>query len=229
MRKGDLRAISDLVRYNPRRMTEAQHFTAIQKKAANRWLEYQWGVKPLVHDIYDVANSYLSAVRRGAYRYAEASSQTHTSATSSSVLGGPWGNVKVQKGTNWYVSSRARARYFVTIPELKNLSESGLINLPSVLWEITPYSFVFDSIINIGDVLDSLDALAGVSALIFIQTTLQKSETWMEFGGSYSRHAQRYFTRSSPLGTLPIPKLAFRQSGGMTKALNLVALLRQMR
>jgi hypothetical protein len=229
LRKKGMRTITSLITYDPRRDPDGSKlFTRQQKALANRWLQYQWGVKPLVNDLYDVTNVFMSKVKLGEHRYAEAKAGTFESfheKFKSLVVANQW----VERGCNWETGMRAKARYRIALPEIKSLQELGLLNLPQVLWEVTPYSFVFDSLINIGEVLESMDALTGVTDLRYYTTTMQKCSAWITFAGGTGTYQQEYFTRSATQTNLPMPKLRFKQSGGMVKALNLVALLRQLR
>lgn len=200
-------------------------FQRKQKDLARRWLQYNWGMKPLIDDLYGCVNLYMAKVKLGQYRYASARVKSD----------GDWqvstpkvGDLKVDKGGRWQQSSVAKGRYFISEPALKTLSETGMINLPSVLWEVTPYSFVIDSLINIGEVLNSMDALAGVSSIQYQVTIRSYQSVWVTANGGTGLAERKYYSRGNVMGSLPMPKLQFKQSGGMQKALNLLALLRQL-
>nr|UUW21399.1 MAG: maturation protein [Sanya fiers-like virus 47] len=149
-RKG--RAFSDFVRMMQRPRTKKE------KAIANRVLQYNFGISPLMSDVHEAAAALLSRLQLGTYRYVEArQSQTryHKHAGAEGVEG----------YSEVVLKAKARARYRVDYKLLADLKSYGITNPAATLWEITPWSFVVDWVIGVGDFLDQLDATLGISDL----------------------------------------------------------------
>lgn len=147
------RATADFVRslQNPR--------TKIDRRLANRWLQYQFGIRPLMGDLYESAQLLRNQVVRGIYRYDEVYEK--------GVV--PWKNHPVgdfQPSLFMeHYRAKLRCRYRVRDSQLKTLNSLGITNPLAVLWELVPWSFAIDWIINVGEFIDSLDALVGIDQL----------------------------------------------------------------
>jgi hypothetical protein len=139
----------------------------VSKSIANKYLEYVYGWKPLVQDVYALAMLAKKQTARSLLLHGEGKSSRAEYCTSPQSdlytvdLGPLAGSAKVncsvwaQVDPNW---SGARA-----------LNQLGLINPLSLVWELTPWSFVVDWLLPIGSVLQAMSAPAG---LIFIDGSI---------------------------------------------------------
>lgn len=127
--------------------------------AANYWLQYQYGWKPLLNDVKNAAEAVAEAVNRNDDRSTSRvrSSRTYSRAWSDSnytleanplYKGAVSGYVRVSRRAVW--------RFKPTAADLPGLF--GLTNPFEVVWEIIPFSFVADWFLPIGNYLSSLDA-----------------------------------------------------------------------
>jgi len=128
------------------------------RNLANNWLQYQYGLKPLVSDIYGSAEALRDVLARG--KTFKVSVSDHQSAVREKTytLGSSLSQVELNR--------RVTARYKVSSQALKSLAEVGITNPAVVVWELIPYSFVIDWMLPVGDWLSSLNALSGVEDLI---------------------------------------------------------------
>jgi hypothetical protein len=181
-----------------------------------------------MNDIYGSAEALASRIRTGFYLHVNTSSKEETEAHK--VTSGTYG-LKVLRNSKFVTVKRSRARYRIRDAGLKQLSQVGITNPALLVWELIPYSFVFDWIIPVGDFLGSLDALVGVENLLvgdsytvtsYHENVLEKtqSKTYVRIV-DYSR-----FVLSS---SLLFPKLSYKPSKSLTAVANGVALLRQLR
>ncbi len=125
------------------------------------YLEFYFGWKPLVGDIYDAIKVMDSPF--------------NTFSVKSSAKGSipdPF-NVNTQGQDATYVTSeylfgeykqtvRLQADLVITNPNLAMMESFGIANPLSIAWELVPFSFVVDWFVNVGDYLGSLTDFAGV-------------------------------------------------------------------
>lgn len=118
---------------------------------ADNYLLYQFGIKPLVHDVLDAARSY--GYKSGRPRLIRVAVSKRV--TSHSKHHGYWAQKaerQVRKSIVCYLQTDEIA------------DESGMLDLPSILWERFPYSFVVDWWINIGAYLQALHVARTVNS-----------------------------------------------------------------
>lgn len=152
-------------RYNSKskvtRETQEQQF---QDFAAQTWLQYSYGWKPLLNDVYSAAEAfaYYFTESNGAWRHGSGRASTYR-------------GTNVRKLASYYANDyailvRRRHKYGVTyrIPEgvVSPATTFGLSNPLVVAWEIVPFSFVADWFIPIGQTLENLTAYDG---LVFLK------------------------------------------------------------
>lgn len=131
--------------------------TRADRAIANRWLSYSFGLKPLMSDIYGLADASLMLLHEGFPQYQLVSERTTTEDHVSLGL--------VRGMTTARTLKRVRARYMIQSEERKLLSQLGITNPASFMWEMTPWSFAVDWVLDIGKFLQGLDALVGISQL----------------------------------------------------------------
>lgn len=127
-----------------------------------RWLELQYGWKPLLSDVYGSVDALTRRpsdnwIVTGTGLARERNNGVHSMEFTNA--GSPAGQVDVSK-SGWrgcYVRIDA-------IPEndlLMSLSSLGITNPALIGWELVPFSFVVDWFLPIGSFLESLDAMLG--------------------------------------------------------------------
>lgn len=110
---------------------------------SNSWLEYQFGIKPIINDCYGAVEAYHSKMQAGEVVTASARKQI-----------GPYGS--------WY---RAGVIGYVRSPELRSLQQLGLTNPVLAAWELVPLSFIVDWFLPIGSYLSYMDSTLGLSSV----------------------------------------------------------------
>lgn len=131
---------------------------------ADNYLLYQFGVKPLVHDVLDAARSY--GYKSGRPKLIRVSVRKRVT-THGSTSHGFWNQkseCQVRKSIVCYLHTDELA------------DESGVLDLPSILWERVPYSFVVDWWVNVGAYLSALHMARTVNGLTqFCQTSTERT------------------------------------------------------
>lgn len=195
---------------------------------ANRWLEYQYGVKPLMSDIYATAAVLNKNVNEGILKYVEVST-LETSQSISKLSGSGERSYECTSTKTSIVRQKASARYRIASSKLMTATSVGITNPALLAWELIPYSFVIDWLIPIGDYLSSLDALWAVSDLKVIRSMRVDNYNWVTGNRGTSKCHQIQKSREAPVSSIPLPRLSFKPSQSAIAVANGMALLRQLR
>lgn len=132
------------------------------KQWANNWLEYQYGWRPLAQSIYETASLMTKPAKEGITvletRMSESERKQYVQNLS--------GLISVWEGTlNKRILLKVRLNF--RPGTLQNLSMISSLNPVSIAWELLPYSFVADWVIDIGGYLRNMET-AYLNDLIFM-------------------------------------------------------------
>lgn len=209
--------------------------------AANYWLQYQYGWKPLMNDAKNAAEAVAELVNRSD------SSTSSVSASSRLVQVLTYPNYVLENSPRFEgnvrlvvrISRRATWRFRPLAADLPGLL--GLVNPFEVAWEIIPFSFVADWFLPIGRYLSSLDAplrfshIGGTTGYRMQEESVTVPTFGSMYGfnvpsmgGGYSR--TRTTVSRNKLTSAPTPTLSsmsFEPKLGATRLTSAVALLRQ--
>lgn len=131
------------------------------KSAAGRWLQFAFGIKPTLDDVYESVASIHQKAREGLPCYLTSRARDHVKLV---LNGSRRGEFHTELDANLF--AKTRIRYIVRDSSLKALSQYGISNPAQAAWEVFPWSFAWDWIINVGEYISSLDALIGVEDLV---------------------------------------------------------------
>lgn len=225
--------------------TKQGYTSRVERFAAETWLEYTYGWKPLLQDVYSSAKAaaYYTTQHSAPVRSAKSRANGTQSKNVTAVNSG--------SPTEWLKYYREITRkdfceigVNFSIMEPPSFADSfGLNNPAAIAWELVPFSFVADWFIPIGTALESLSAYNG---LTFISGYVSKRSVIMDefrispagshsdgYGGSWyaqsctARKSQTelYITRS-PLTSFPTYGWpAFKSPASVSHAISAVALL----
>ncbi len=134
---------------------------------ANRYLEYVYGWKPLVNDIYTLVEKAKKISEDPLILNARGSS-TRQYDIRPQVFGAssPNSTTEILSGVD-LITTRCSI-WAKVLPEhagLRSLNQLGLVNPFSLAWELLPWSFVVDWVVPIGPVFEALTAPAGLQFL----------------------------------------------------------------
>lgn len=193
---------------------------------AAAWLEFRYAIMPLTYDVQDMLTwLYNSALRMPIFRVASGASDAFAEVFRST---GPFSPSRATTAT---IQVRT-ACYYSASAEADAMKRLGLINLPAVLWELTPLSFVADMVLPIGDFIANFDAMVGVSVLSCTRST----RTDMVDIRASTRYYTSYFGGSSGTGRFysrvvipaPVNLPIFTKSPSGKQLADVVALSRQI-
>jgi len=137
---------------------------------SNKYLEFIYGWKPLMNDVYSLVQLSKGHQLRGLLLNAQGDSRRDGDVPPIEFFDGSENNTfKMVSGSERAtVRTNIWARVDPDWQGLRSLNQLGLLNPLSLAWELTPWSFVVDWLLPIGSVLSALTAPAG---LIFISGT----------------------------------------------------------
>lgn len=207
--------------------------------ASDAWLEFQYGWKPLLQDIYGAVDLY-GQLGKDAMTCTVTNKKSVTVHTEKTLTGSQ--NYKrIWTGTHKYTVKVSITYGHPSVNLNANLaSQLGLTNPALLAWELAPFSFVVDWFLPIGSSLSSLDATIGLTfrygTLTYIDDINGQevvSQTYVSgFGADREllRHSVSSFQtlniRRTVLPGFPGPTLpTFKNPISMIHTLNSIALL----
>lgn len=195
-------------------------YVSYEHYLSSMWLELHFGFVPLMGDIHDSIKVLSNPVHN----------PTRVSYAGS--------NHRVVSQSGYYTArgnAVDRCRIFANVrvdnPNLALAERMGLVNPLAIAWELTPFSFVVDWFTNVGQIVESITDLAGLSleASGRTQKTHGSGSLVASSGGTvYQRMSLETFEMKRSPG-ISTPKLAFRNPLGQWKrAATQISLLVQL-
>lgn len=163
------------------------------KRLSSRWLELQYGWKPLLSDVYGAVEA-LDAEDQGTTKRYICTFRGKASEAWEGVIDRAY---NAPSNLNVFQSSRVSTRLrFDMIPDntfLQSLGSLGVTNPATIAWELTPWSFVIDWFLPIGEYINQLDAGIGWKFLAGTRSDRGfSSGYWLSFNRSnklgYTQH-----------------------------------------
>lgn len=214
-----------------------------QQAFANFWLEYNYGWKPFISDIYGAMDAFRKPfpqplVRVSAWAKLERRLVTTTKPTN-------WAThthfqeliQKLGYIIYWRLGDNASANFQRTAAQI------GMTNPALLAWELMPYSFVVDWFLPIGNYLSSLDATYGTvfHSGVRIDRPTKFSQTDTSATGEGGGYATQWVTggctairsydgfERTVLSAYPVPMLpSLKDPLGVSHALSAFSLLQQI-
>lgn len=198
-------------------------FAPPSQVVANNWLELQYGWLPLLHDMEDgakfLAHHHSYPLQHVVYaRLTKPGLVQSVSPSNTKLL-----------ACKAYTSVQIKA----ILKEKNVVSLSGLIDLPSIAWELTPYSFVVDWAIPIGEYLQARGLAQSLSG-----TFVTSKKTYFSWCGavnvganvqSWGNHSAMGVTLNRTVSTtlsVPLPEVVpLKEMFSWKRAANALALL----
>lgn len=191
---------------------------------ANSWLCYRYGITPLIRDI----NGSLAVLSGALDRPLLFSVSTSKKEKKSLVTVVPsYGTfppaTKVVERT-----LSLRAKSYVEVSNLEHMmgSSLGITNPLSLAWELTPFSFVVDWFLTVGDALEHLDTLWGVKRYTAFYTQKERQDSYTGVNGFRTSRVYRLTRRQS--FALSNPTIRYKPSITAMRIADAAALLTQL-
>lgn len=153
---------------------------------AKRWLEYQYGIRPLINSVYQTYHQIMAPARKPSYRLRGSSSDEDRKKYSFGQIAG----VPIQRLDVDSCRCSILAQYSIVEPSvLQSFANYSSINPASIAWELTPFSFVADWFIDIGGYLRNME-----TGLLYMNNLDWAGVT---FTRKWSRNQECYGTTTS--------------------------------
>lgn len=214
------------------------------KFLSDTWLEWSFGVKPLLNDLDDARqvldrrqNQLLQELIRVSGSGTVESAGFYNGTYVSGIINVVCGNTIKYTTSHRYigaVSSRASGSKLLTMSAL-GLSPRAFV---PTLWEAMPYSFLIDYFSNVGDVISAWSnqsvGLAWGQSTVRRSTEVESTRVYSlaNFAYTYEKALNDGKTKArnktigrSVIGSVPIPTLTFELPGFGNKWINMSALL----
>lgn len=226
---------------------KAKRSVATPEEFANLWLEYSYGWRPLINDIYgsceSIANTYhlKKPVEVSAVKTAE---RTTSTLNAGYQLGGvvtcnPLQPAIFADRIDTIRRSRTKVKFqFREFNEWsQTMSKTGIADPALLAWELLPYSFVIDWFVPVGKYLSSLNAMTGLNFIrgstATVSTTELTSTVVMAtpgYGIVNSVVKGVNFAKSRSIyTTAPMPRIpAFQPELSIEKGLSAISLMTQL-
>lgn len=181
------------------------------REAANRWLEWKYGWGPLLADVKGAGEFVGSLVMQRPPRFAVRSGKTEKVKNydfpnwTGYMAGTPLTDFTLATKNGWCLH-RAEAGLLLELQYRSSALAAqlgfGISDPLLVAWELTPFSFVFDWFIKVGELLETISALQGYKVLDGWTTRLYLYE------GQVTCRPNSGYTQ---VGVLHPPKIQFRE------------------
>lgn len=248
------RAKSDMSqdnRFSSQTMTFQRQNSRMSSFMSETWLEYSYGWKPLLKDVFDHAKALaeLQIERQNVIRFASGRHRTKLkTALRSKAPGSLETYLRESNDERW---CEYGAAFKLQGGELNTFTQLGIDNPMEVAWEIIPFSFVADWFLPVGEYLRSLTATSGlvfVHGYKSIRDVNSTTTSWFGDGSTVVSGAYKYGPLSgngtatilrmniirSKLLAFPTPSLpTFRdprrtKDDGLSRATSAIALLQSL-
>nr|UJQ85047.1 MAG: hypothetical protein 1 [Leviviridae sp.] len=220
------------------------------KVLSETWLEYSFGVAPLVNDIFNIAEASIRRfepciIRLSASGFDATATSTwtaHSGGVTSFVIGYPKSTIHICKHTTTIGVNRELTQGTTALERIVEYGNFNLSDIVPTAWELLPFSFLIDYFSNIGDILSA--ATMSFSSLRWTSQSSKQITQMICYDGKVIQHGggveledefispQYLVTRDRLIRSadgLSIPSLRFELPGRKNQFYNLAALMRVIR
>lgn len=207
------------------------------RDAADNWLQFQYGVMPLVYDAYALQEHYKRGFSRKGATHKVRVNRTNTASAVETLRGYP-SNFDRYSGSGTKYGITVAYEYRISDAEANNLTRLGATNPFLLAWEAVPLSFVIDWFMPIGAFLNALIAPFGTTFVSgyetrYIETDATCIHCRMGFdqyqsGSLTTVRVKRFASQRTTLTSYPSAKVSLGLGiDSISKGITALALLRQ--
>jgi hypothetical protein len=237
LRKGNISGANALISqrvkdFRPPRKRKKIIKAPTHDEFSSLWLEYQYGWKPFLQDIYGAAELLAATV--------VANPPVRATGKSKLILRDAGLHTTSGLGLDWQWESETSVKVSIDFvmenDAIRALQQTGISNPALLAWELLPYSFVVDWFLPVGQFLENLAAPAGlrfgsgfrtVKSSFYVHSIVAKHANASLSPGGIAKEGAS-ITREKII-TFPLPGLpSFKNPVSLTHAANAVSLVSQL-
>lgn len=156
----------------------------LKRPLSDVWLEWRYGIRPLLNDIYSISGA-LDKAQNGCYDSMwlyVVKVQEHDDEYEDWIDRTIASGLVVRQRRRGWASCRMRARYdyMVETDRYLSLVDLGVLDPVLLAWELQPFSFVVDWFLGVSDFLEGWTAQLGLKYLDGSISLNAKSTDWAE-------------------------------------------------
>lgn len=204
----------------------------VTKNLSERWLEYQYGWKPLMSDIHDQYKLFTEQIRKPQIMKSVRNLADHYDHIDT---WGRFGREEYEEEAQY----RAKVFYRVEDSALSRFHQIGLINPAEIAWALMPYSFVIDWFVPVGNVLEAMTSSFGTTFIGgYYGTRLTGRQKRQEDPGdgyrttctmqTRYRQVRRFSYVRETMSGYPIPGIYYKDPFSSSHITSALALIRQL-
>lgn len=135
-----------------------------KKELQNRYMELRYAIRPLVYDARDIVNALGKTRRYDKTRFTARGFERVRDGNSDTITLQPWSSWEHRVNRTIHLDVNIRAGILCDV-DISPMNIWGVDQPLETLWEITPFSFIIDWFINVGDTLAAWTPDSGVTQL----------------------------------------------------------------
>lgn len=184
-----------------------------RKKYTGAWLNYTYGIKPFMSDIYGIAS--MDPLKQVVWVSGTAESNDEYSGPAYTASG----------------KYREKHKFGLSLsdPLVASMAQTGMTNPALIAWELTPFSFMADWLLPVGPYLEMLSSTSGYTKHNGSVTTgwNYQGNAWSDRSGAQHRTKFRLIERT--IQSFPAPPLPrFKNPISPVHALNTLSIIHQL-
>lgn len=184
-----------------RALTGSKKSAPLGSSLADNWLALQYGVKPLLNDVYGAAE-HLAQNPKPPTFIVTGNGHANDSHQEYDYPGAGNSGRIIVKELDYDSRAKVQVRYQVANHAVKSMSQLGIVNPATLAWELLPWSFVVDWFLPVGDYLAGLNYDAGLEFVTGCEIQFTKNSwTHTLTGNDFISQPYRYTIGRTELGT----------------------------
>lgn len=168
-----------------RRKGRFTRLKSLKEFIGDNWLKYRYGFTPLVMTTNEILQGEFSVDRKPQRYTARGFASDHASTSDDTTTLGSYWDVENAISVTKKVDVRAGVLYEHAFTRIDRYGVR-LMDIPSVAWELIPYSFVIDWFINTNDLVRAVSPKANTNVLAQWTTTKTNTNKTYIYNGSWN-------------------------------------------